>query len=84
MAYRNLYLEELARIGLPGAISDVGVGGKAARAALDGAAYNVLINLGSVKDPDFAAQAKARLDAARKRAEKLGALLDDRMRAALA
>lgn len=76
-------LEELARIGLPGAISDVGVGGKAARAAFDGATYNVLINLGSIKDPDFVAQARARLEKARVRAHKLTMSLDEKVRAAL-
>lgn len=76
-------LEELGRIGLPGAISDVGVGGRAARAAFDGASYNVLINLGSIRDPEFAAQARARLEKARVRADKFTASLDERVRAAL-
>ena len=77
-------LEPLSRNGLPGAISDVGVGAKAARAAFDGASYNVLINLGSIKDPAFASQARARLEAARARAEKLSAAIDDKVRQALA
>ncbi len=76
-------LEPLSRNGLPGAISDVGVGAKASRAAFDGASYNVLINLGSIKDPDFALQARARLQAARTRTEKLGAAIDAKVRAAL-
>ena len=76
-------LEPLSRNGLPGAISDVGVGAKAARAAFDGASYNVLINLGSIKDPAFASQARARLEAARARAEKLSAAIDDKVRQAL-
>jgi formiminotetrahydrofolate cyclodeaminase len=69
-------LEELARTGLKSAISDVGVGGKAARAAFDGGRYNVLINLGSIKDATFVAQARSRLSAAQVKADRHAAALD--------
>lgn len=76
-------LEPLSRNGLPGAISDVGVGARAAHAAFDGASYNVRINLASIKDLDFASQARARLEAARTRTEKLAGAIDFKVRAAL-
>jgi formiminotetrahydrofolate cyclodeaminase len=69
-------LEELCRIGLKSAISDVGVGGKAARASFDGGRYNVLINLGSIKDAAFADKARHRLAAAETKADRAGSALD--------
>ena len=38
-------------------------------AGFDGASYNVLINLGSIKDTDFVVNSRGRLEAARKRAD---------------
>ncbi|MFL6527755.1 MAG: glutamate formimidoyltransferase, partial [Chthoniobacterales bacterium] len=46
-------LEEMARNGNPASISDVGVGVLATRACIEGAAMNVRINLGSIKDEQF-------------------------------
>ncbi len=76
-------LDELAGKTLSSAISDVGVGGKAARAGFDGAAFNILINLGSIKDTDFVVNARGRLQAAQTRANKHAASLDARVRAEL-
>jgi methenyltetrahydrofolate cyclohydrolase len=44
------------------AISDVGVGALCARAALDGAALNVKINLALIKDEEFKAAMAARME----------------------
>ncbi|MFL6537587.1 MAG: cyclodeaminase/cyclohydrolase family protein, partial [Chthoniobacterales bacterium] len=46
-------LDEMARNGNPASISDVGVGALATRACIEGAAMNVRINLGSIKDEQF-------------------------------
>src|SRR5262249_1513947 len=46
-------LLEMADKGNPASISDVGVGALAARACNDGAAMNVRINLGQLKDEKF-------------------------------
>lgn len=46
-------LEAMAQRGNPASISDVGVGTLATRACIDGAAMNVKINLGSLKDEEL-------------------------------
>lgn len=46
-------LSEMADKGNPASISDVGVGALATRACIDGAAMNVRINLGQLKDEKF-------------------------------
>jgi glutamate formiminotransferase/formiminotetrahydrofolate cyclodeaminase len=46
-------LAEMAENGNPASVSDVGVGGLATRACIDGAALNVRINLGQLKDEKF-------------------------------
>lgn len=46
-------LDEMAERGNPASISDVGVGALAVRACIAGAAMNVRINLGSLKDEQF-------------------------------
>jgi glutamate formiminotransferase len=46
-------LAEMAEKGNPASVSDVGVGGLATRACIDGAALNVRINLGQLKDEKF-------------------------------
>lgn len=45
----------VAELGNPNAVSDVGVGALLAASALDGAALNVEINLGSIKDEEYRA-----------------------------
>ena len=76
-------LAELAAVGLKSAISDVGVGARAARAGFDGASFNVLINLGSIKDSDFVVNARARLDAAARRALAASSDADAKVQAGL-
>src|SRR6266498_441534 len=46
-------LSEMAEKGNPASISDVGVGALATRACIEGAALNVRINLGQLKDENF-------------------------------
>jgi glutamate formiminotransferase/formiminotetrahydrofolate cyclodeaminase len=46
-------LAEMAEKGNPASVSDVGVGALATRACVDGAALNVRINLGQLKDEKF-------------------------------
>jgi glutamate formiminotransferase/formiminotetrahydrofolate cyclodeaminase len=46
-------LAEMAEEGNPASVSDVGVGALATRACVDGAALNVRINLGQLKDEKF-------------------------------
>jgi formiminotetrahydrofolate cyclodeaminase len=46
-------LAEMAANGNPASISDVGVGALATRACIEGAALNVRINLGQLKDEKF-------------------------------
>src|SRR5467141_997659 len=48
-------LAEMAEKGNPASVSDVGVGAGATRACIDGAALNVRINLGQLKDERFKA-----------------------------
>ncbi|HKP84971.1 MAG TPA: cyclodeaminase/cyclohydrolase family protein [Blastocatellia bacterium] len=48
------YLQELAVIGNPNALSDAGVGARLAQTAIKGASYNVRINLGSLSDKEAA------------------------------
>lgn len=57
---------ETAEKGNANAISDVGVGILMAEAGLRGAALNVLINLGLIKDEGFVAESRQRLDASLK------------------
>jgi formiminotetrahydrofolate cyclodeaminase len=52
---------ELLRIGNSNAASDAAVAGRLAYAGLWGAAYNVRINLGSIKDPEFNRSKRAQL-----------------------
>jgi glutamate formiminotransferase/formiminotetrahydrofolate cyclodeaminase len=52
-----------AEKGNTNSVSDAGVGALVARAGVEGAALNVLINLGSVADPVFVAELKAKAEA---------------------
>lgn len=54
------HLQVLARIGNPNARSDAATGAQLAFAALKGAQYNVLINVGSLKDRAFAESCRKR------------------------
>jgi len=56
-------LRVLASKGNPSAASDAGVGGLMLYAALRGAALNVEINLGGLRDQDYAARARKELEA---------------------
>jgi len=48
-------LSEMADNGNPASVSDVGVGALATRACIEGAAMNVRINLGQLKEEKFKA-----------------------------
>jgi glutamate formiminotransferase / formiminotetrahydrofolate cyclodeaminase len=54
-------LAEMAETGNPASVSDVGVGALATRACVDGAALNVRINLGQLKDEKFKAALQEKL-----------------------
>jgi glutamate formiminotransferase/formiminotetrahydrofolate cyclodeaminase len=75
------HLSELAEIGNPNALSDVGVGAQLAQASIKGAAYNVRANLGSLADRDDAArlgeQVARLIDAAKALADAIEAKLNN-------
>jgi glutamate formiminotransferase/formiminotetrahydrofolate cyclodeaminase len=54
-------LSQMADKGNPASVSDVGVGALATRACIEGAAMNVRINLGQLKDEKFKIQLQERL-----------------------
>lgn len=60
----------IAQNGNPNAASDVGVAASAALAALRGAALNVRINLGSIKDPELVQKLSAEITALEQTGEK--------------
>lgn len=60
-----------AELGNPNAISDVGVAGLLAESALEGAALNVQINLGSIKDEAFRDESAKVVRTARDEGRKL-------------
>jgi methenyltetrahydrofolate cyclohydrolase len=69
----------VAELGNPNAVSDAGVAALLAASALEGAALNVEINLGSIKDDDYRTASaetvrNARADGAKLRDEALGAV----------
>jgi glutamate formiminotransferase/formiminotetrahydrofolate cyclodeaminase len=55
-------LAEMAEKGNPASVSDVGVGALATRACVDGAALNVRINLGQLKDERVKSDLSKRVD----------------------
>jgi glutamate formiminotransferase/formiminotetrahydrofolate cyclodeaminase len=60
-----------AEIGKPNAITDVGCGALQLRASVEGAAYNVKVNLLSIKDGAFKEEKTARIEEARSASESL-------------
>ncbi len=65
-------------------LSDAGVGGLAAQTAGEGAYYNVLINLGAIKDAKFVDQVRRRAAGLRKDLDKDGRAVRDLVTKALA
>jgi glutamate formiminotransferase/formiminotetrahydrofolate cyclodeaminase len=63
----------VAEKGNENSITDAGVAGLMARAAVEGAGYNVLINLQSIQDGDFVAKMKKDATAIQNKADKLAA-----------
>ena len=72
---KSLEILNLSRIvaekGNLNAVSDAGVAGLMAEAAILGAGYNVKINLGSIEDMNFVEQTKKTLEAIEREAESL-------------
>ncbi len=64
---------EVAADGNPNAVSDAGVAALLASAALDGAALNVRINLGAIRDEGFRSGLERRVDAAQSDGRELRA-----------
>ncbi|WP_425538795.1 cyclodeaminase/cyclohydrolase family protein [Microaceticoccus formicicus] len=68
--------EAFAKYGTKGAVSDIGVGILMASSGLEGAVYNVLINLQAMKDQEYIDKTKEEMDALiKKMYEKREALL---------
>jgi formiminotetrahydrofolate cyclodeaminase len=53
---------EVATVGNPASVSDAGVAALVGAAGVEGAVYNVRINLPSIKDADFCAEMERDLD----------------------
>jgi formiminotetrahydrofolate cyclodeaminase len=64
-------LADLGTAGNPSALSDVAMGSQLARAAARGACYNVLINLSSLTDREFAQNMRSRVSDLMARADEL-------------
>jgi len=73
----------IAEKGNENSISDAGVAGLMAMAAVDGAWYNVRINLTSLTDGDFVVKTKEEAAAVRKEAEGLAATIRERVESKL-
>ncbi|PJA26239.1 MAG: glutamate formimidoyltransferase [candidate division Zixibacteria bacterium CG_4_9_14_3_um_filter_46_8] len=67
----------VAEKGNVNSVSDAGVAGLLAKAALDGAAYNVKINLIGFEDTNFVSKTNAKLGALHKEAEPLAKHISD-------
>jgi len=74
-------LGELADIGNPNALSDVGVATQLAQAALKGASYNVSVNLNSISDRDVADKARTLIDKLIGQAAGIALEVDAKMKA---
>jgi formiminotetrahydrofolate cyclodeaminase len=73
----------VAEKGNENSISDAGVAGLMSMAAVDGAAYNVRINLTSLSDHEFVAKTKEETNAIRKEAETLARNIRERVESKL-
>jgi formiminotetrahydrofolate cyclodeaminase len=73
----------IAEKGNENSISDAGVAGLMAMAAVDGAWYNVRINLTSLADGDFVVKTKEEAAAIHKEAEGLAAAIRERVESKL-
>jgi glutamate formiminotransferase/formiminotetrahydrofolate cyclodeaminase len=76
-------LGEMAEKGNPASISDVGVGLLAVRACIEGAAMNVRINLGGLKDQEFSGSLREKMQRIAKESEtefkRLHAIVDGKL-----
>ena len=77
-------LGEMAAKGNPASVSDVGVGALATRACIEGAAMNVRINLGQLKDEKFKIHLQERVEMVSADSEtqfnKIRQLVEDKLR----
>jgi formiminotetrahydrofolate cyclodeaminase len=69
--------EESAKYGTANALSDVATSVAAARAAIEGAASNVLINLDMLEDKLFADKTRIRVSELRKDGQQLEHLVEE-------
>jgi glutamate formiminotransferase/formiminotetrahydrofolate cyclodeaminase len=76
-------LGDMAEKGNPASISDVGVGLLAVRACIEGAAMNVRINLGGLKDQEFSGSLREKMQRITKESEtefkRLHAIVDGKL-----
>lgn len=66
-------IEAMARVGNPNSITDAAVGALCVHTAIEGAALNVRINLGSIKDTGYIERMKTQLAELRARSEEVKA-----------
>lgn len=70
-------IKAMAEIGNPNSVTDAGVGGLCARAAVHGAFMNVKINSGDLKDKDFVNEVLSKGEALAKQADALEAEIQE-------